>query len=321
MRARFIGWLLLGILAAGCLDPAEPVLNTATTPAPAPAQEPKPTDDAGSISVAVVTDDLLPVANAQVVVIEPERAALTDELGHATFNQVPPGERTVVASKPGYRTVPEKGVLVKVEAGSVSEVTFTLMALQVVTANSSFHRIIPMQGFISCGGYVAPVGDLNRCGQGVFVQGQWYLRDPNNNSTHPYAIEVRGVEDIWAELQWQPANDALGKTLRFWNYPKRTCTETGCSYTSPIGGKGGSSPVRWNRLQGADQNITKSLEYAHGKDLKFPATMWVDVWPTSEPVVSGVNVGYSVFYQQRYSMWVSVFYGQPAPADHTAMPK
>ncbi|HLE47129.1 MAG TPA: carboxypeptidase-like regulatory domain-containing protein, partial [Candidatus Thermoplasmatota archaeon] len=100
----------------------------------------------GSIEVTVVTSELQPVAQAEVVLFGTAFAAYTDEAGIVTFTGLEPGNYTVVAAKPGYKAVQERGRAIDVLSDDPAEVRLTLDPVQVATAENSYHKTIPFTG-------------------------------------------------------------------------------------------------------------------------------------------------------------------------------
>lgn len=331
MKAWFVPFTVALALLGGCMGPeAGPqgaiASGTGAGAAETTAAAPAPSADLGSIDVTAVTDELEPVPGAQIVIIDADLTAFTDAAGKATFNDLEPGEYTLAASKPAYSTSQEKGIIARVAANEVVEIRFVLDPIAVVTAESSFHRVIPIKGFVACSVYVAPVGNLDQCGKGLFVNGQTYGADPNENTLHTYPVEAPQIQQIFSEVVWKPTNEALSNKMRVWNYPSRQpCAgqaSVGYCYNSPFGGKGGISPVQWSVLEGQDENITKSLAgeaKTLGKETPFPRTFGLFLEPVvTKPVES--PLGYAVTYQQSYNVYMSVFYGEPAPAGYSALP-
>jgi hypothetical protein len=289
-----------------------------------PAPTPETSDEAGALRVRTLDPEQRPVGRSQVALAETDVAVLTDTEGSGTFSHLAPGTYTVLASKPGYRPLQEGGRVVQILAGQVADVALELEPVKVVTAATSFHETIPIDGFIACSVSAGLVGTADECGKGVTVGGSTYLRDPNDNSSHPWLIDNEQVRGFWVEMQWAPTSTLLGSNLYPLVYGWQDCDGTAgavsCIYRESFAryGHGGSSPVRFLVPEGAEKNITGT--FRDSENFVFPHPMNVDVRPHVEPLVPGTAVGYNVMYQQRYELYISVFYGEEPAADFTALP-
>jgi hypothetical protein len=118
-----VGTVLLAIALAGCTDSTD-----ATPKDSGPTQAPQPSTDSetGSVTGRVYNEELMPIANAQLALVEAKLETLTDATGNFTFNKVPPGKHRLIAQALGYNSVARQ---VTVAAGEVTTSNFDLSAI------------------------------------------------------------------------------------------------------------------------------------------------------------------------------------------------
>ncbi|MBI2078441.1 MAG: carboxypeptidase regulatory-like domain-containing protein [Euryarchaeota archaeon] len=316
MAMRGAGWMVVAALLAGCLEGgATDATDGSTSQTIDASQAPKaaPKEGLGSIRVSVVTTEVEPVADAEVVLAKTEHAAYTDAAGAAVFNDLEPGTYTVVAAKPGYQAVQDKGRLAEVVAGEVADVRLTLDPISLIDANNTYEKTLHFKGFIACSFHMTLVGYTSYCGRGLQVQGQDLGRDPNDNSTHPWTIEGPHVQGVVLEAQWTPSNAALGAELEIRSSATFTCDAYHCSPGGAIHAAAGKSPLKASRVEGTKQNMTT----AFGNDpAKFPRPVWSEA---RAYLCAGCT--HDILINQRYDMFASAFYGKEPAADFTALPR
>jgi hypothetical protein len=309
------------LLLAGCVSGQPEAAKENANPddvAPSNAPDAKATDATGAIDVRIQDDERNPIPKALVEVAATGLVRLTDDAGRASFNGLEPKKYTLLVSKTGYRNPDEKGRILDVKAGEVNQVEITLLALAIVTEETSYYEVEPMQGFIACSVGFYFLGEWNQCGRGVNVSGTTYFRDPNDNSTHVWTIDNPQYTAWHMEGLWTPTNSALGTNLRTVVYGYLSCNNAvSCVYMESFGSRAGPSPLRWLTEEGTGTNITNRI----GKEAKFPHHMEIEVRPSIHSLVPGTAPAtHSIMYQQRYDLYMSVFYGMPHPAGYTALP-
>jgi hypothetical protein len=296
-------------VVAGCLS----------NEAPAPANDQPggssavPTKDAGSLIVKVTTASYEPVQGASVVLDKTEHATISGADGSATFNNLVPGKYTVLVAKAGYHSPQAKGRIVLVEAEKIAETNMILDPVAVVNEDSSYSVVVPFNGYIACSTQ-SVYGYTSYCGRGVSPGGITLLRDPNDNSTHPWKVENPYMVGVFLEVEWTPSTD-LGKQLYAANSREFNCSSAGtCIPSSSFMAGGGYSPIRLSKIEGTQGNLSKSF----GTDpAKFPRQVWADV----RSYCPSVDCQFSLTINQRYEAWLSVFYGEEPDPNYTALAK
>lgn len=304
-------WLLAAfVVVAGCVSSGDPT-STGTSPS-ATVSTPAPGADTGGIKVTVTTTELEPVTAAQVVLADTEFSVLTDNAGVAQFTGLNPGSYTVLAAKPGYQSVQDKGRLVDVLAGEESDVKLTLDPVPVINAQNSYHTTLPFTGFMSCGVEGEPGRVLGRstpCGQWL-NPGGIQVGDPNHKTRFPWSIESLEILGIVVEAEWQPTTGVSGQQLRAVITHQIDCAAT-CLWQNAILTFGGPSPLQGSVLEGADHRITKRL----GEDpAQYPRTVYAEMGAYCQTNCTGAQV----VFQQDFDMWVTAFYGSEPPAAFSA---
>ena len=316
-------WLIVAILLGGCVG-GEPTGSSPKAATDGPpigaaeeAPEPVPTEDTGALAVTVLTSEVQPVGAASVTLTGTSQRAHTDLYGRATFNGLQPGSYTILAAKPGYRTVQDRGRIVDIRAQEITSVKLTLEPVALVTADTSYHRSHPFKGFIACGTEVRPPAIAAQsfpCGRGVSYSGQTVGRDPNDNSTHPFALDNVQVQAWLLESRWTPSQAALGSKLFFRIGRGLTCSGTNCNWERLADQVVGGSPLRWLRLEGPQKNITR---YFGSEPKNYPTTLITDVRVAcgDTPPCAAAMV------QQNYVAYLTVFYGKEPTPDFSMFPK
>ena len=308
-------WVVVAAVVAGCVGSDVPITaNDAVSGAPHPTAAPEaaPKVDLGSIRVTVVTAEIEAIPDAEVVVSDTPFAAFTDAAGLAVFNDVDPGTYTVLAAKPGYQPVQDKGRIVEVVAGEVADVRLTLDPVVVISANNSYSKTLQFRGFISCSFHITLVGYTSHCGRGLNVGGQEIGRDPNDNSTHLWQIDGPQVQGVILEAQWTPSNAALGSELQILTGHTYSCDAYHCSPGGFFESAAGKSPLKAVRIEGEKQNLSKTFTL----DAKYPKPVWSEA---RAYLCTGCT--HDILVNQRYDMFASAFYGREPEPDFTALPK
>ena len=195
MRGRYAAWV--GVLFAvsilsGCVsDEASGSVGSSAAPAP----EATTTVDTGAIKGLVVSDEQVPIANAQVGLLETRAETRTDEAGAFTFNELAPGTATLVVQSLGFTEDAKK---VTVLPGEVVEVKLVLKALEI--PDESYFYTIPNKAFI-------------KFGQWTVQYTQHILNDTNLNAAlcDPCAFNLFVAPDtqgVLSEADWTPSVSA-----------------------------------------------------------------------------------------------------------------
>lgn len=252
--------------------------------------------------VVVVTKELVPVAMAQVVLASTNFTAFTDAAGSAVFERLEPGPYTVLAAKPGYQSPHAKGRVVDVLAGQSVEVRLQLDPEAIVSKGSLYHSTFPFTGFIACSVQVNPTAAQNPCGR------QTVAPDANGGSMHEWTTDSLLVQTVVMEAAWSPNVGALPFELNFVAYRFKVCPNAAtCAPDDAMFGVHGPSPLYGVVREDPTNNLTKRL----GSDpTTYPRRHYAEtsVWCPNGACPASIVV------QQKYEAWVTLFYGEQAPA-------
>ena len=311
---KVVWWVTAALLVAGCVGgkPPEPDASP---------QAATSGSGMGTIEVTVTTTELAPVEGVEVVLFETMFANYTDANGYAVFTDLEPRNYTVVAAKPGFRPVQERGRAVDVLADEVATVKLTLDRVELVTPGTSYYKTIPFNGFMTCSLYGAVIGYTSYCGRGVTTTSGQQVGDPNDRTIHPWDVENVQIQTMLFEVKWTPSQATLGSQL--WARIMATTSCTGASGQScepydQIDGRNGKSPLIVRKDEGDKNNLTKKIAvYNKGK---FPYKVYDEVRAWCHSATAGGDCYLTLMINQRYEGWQSAFYGAPQPDGFTALP-
>ena len=249
MQVRRCAVFLVGLVVlTGCVD--EPKA-AAVAPAPTSAPPAAPKEDAGSVSGRTVDDEQRPLAGVEVAVLQLNLATQSDSLGAFTFNDLPPGDYSLVAQRLGFDS---KGIRVSVRAGEVTEATITLTPLAVASEPHSYtnHRTAYIQvgnAWLSFALFTAnatglhnmmcptcivtvhfppkPVDVLTEgywqcspCYPPLVNDDIWFLVNVNVTSSSEGTVVINSYLSNWEQFRWTPLQEshaakAKGSWFRF----------------------------------------------------------------------------------------------------------
>ncbi|HEX9816094.1 MAG TPA: carboxypeptidase-like regulatory domain-containing protein [Candidatus Thermoplasmatota archaeon] len=241
--------------------------------------------EGGTVSGIVTSLDLEPIQGATVA-LDKDAQVQTDEEGRFEFRNVAPGPHQIIVQSLGYASV---GKAVEVEAGRPTELTFQLDPLAVKEA---FHELIVKEGFVC---FQVFVGGTTLT-LGTFCPGQGSIFLP---------FDVRkDVETIIGEMVWTPSAGFTAKVfyLGVWQGGARTGVLV-CDYC--YGESTGASPVV-TRYDGPFEGLTEDTNKVEDA-----------IFTKGDPSAPG---GVNLVYQQRTTVYNSLFYGAKGPAGFTAIP-
>lgn len=283
---------MLALAVAGCAGAPKPSSSGAATPT-GPAASPTVSLETGSITGTVVNEELAPVAGARIGIPELKSPTeITDAAGAFTFNQVPPGTYSLFAEQLGYESKAQK---VTVVAAEVATVRFVLTAI----APAGVARQLNYQadGFIELAFVVPAVG--------VFFS--------NISGQTLNFIVYKVAEDAATAvmgLKWDTSAPLTGRYTRFNAFtckPATTCTQA--NFTR------GFSPIviRTDNLQ---DTIDGKTGY-HVAGQFYPTTCQatsVELCATNPDTITAIT------FQQRYKLYTSIFFVDPAPPGFNPIP-
>lgn len=285
MRLAVLALAAMTVLA-GCGGPSGKDEETGAI-----ATAPTPTFDAdtGAVQGTVITDESVPVAGAEVALLQTEFRTLSDEAGAFTINNVPPGTYTLTAIKLGFNADAKS---VTVAAGEILPATILLAAIPIEEAFlqtdiNTGHldwgiRIVPQVG-----GYAG--GDL----------------------AHDFETDGRtdAMGGFLVEMTWQDTQ-ALAGGMRLGVEVIEEDNEgdyTFCVLDSRPPG----------RCDGTG-NVTKVLENGH--DDCPPEQCHLQWRGFTSTRYTGLPVDFGIMLDQDCTVYTSIFFHGPMPDAYSGMP-
>lgn len=236
------------------------------------------TESSGSIRGVVTNDELLPIANATVGIVEANLEVTTTEAGAFEFLQVPFGKYTVVFQALGYES---KSLGAKTDELNVTaDLKVTLVALVIV---ESYHTTFTWSGKMTCGLALVPW-----CGIFDELNQDYGTPNPTNerwlfNWTYPGGAPP---STVIFELVWTPSISGTAKEFVLLGL-------------SGFGNQASGPSVLRMELDGA----LFADDLKREKDFRFR----IGVYPELvDPVID-----------QRYSLHRTDFFGDPAPEGYS----
>jgi hypothetical protein len=266
-----------------------------------------PDAETGTMLVYALTRELLPVQGAQILLAKNNQSAFTDESGSVLFEKLEPGSYTVLAAKPGYQALQNKGRIVDVIAGETVEVKLQLEPKQLVTAGATYHTTFPFTGFISCIVHVPPTAPQSLCAR------QQLVSDPNGKSVHTFQVESLLAQTLVVEAAWQPTIGALAVPFEIRTYRGFTCSNgLTCTGEGNMFSAYGNSPIYGMVREDDTQNLTRRL----GLEASYPKDFFAEMFVRC----TFPDCYAAVVTQQKYEAWISLFYGEQAPEKWSIRP-
>jgi hypothetical protein len=289
--------VLLFLLVAGCAKSEPATAPSSSSQAPTGVRSVAFDGEGGTIRGTVTDSELVPIAQAQVALDEVE-TLLADEFGAFEFQNVAPGPHRLYAAAIGYEAA-AKGVTVVV--GETASVAFLLSALAIDTG---FVTIEVNEGHICFQiGIAHPTGAT----PGIFVN-FGNLACPNAGLIFiPFDVGP-GVNAIVSEMVWQPTSGVTSRELRLENW-QGGARSGAFTFQHRYGQAAGVSPVvvRYGLVEGeafggiADEVVSVDNALIVPPDTSRPG-------------------GPNVVFDQRATVYNSVFYGLPATEEYSALP-
>ncbi len=338
----WVGWatiaLGLGMVLSGCTGPSG---ESADETADGPAGGAEFDETTGSVQGQVLTDDLVPLKNAQVGIETVGIFANTDADGLFYLNKVPPGEHTVAATAFGYQT---STIDVAVTAGQVTDPVALL--LSPVPGAIPYHRTtisrVELTGAMwkltpEC--IYEPLTSLNpllkTCGGIRFECGDPDMCEQHTSDDKFFAPEW---ETVIGEVNWQPSSAATGKGYHFdINAPNITRGSGGSINQAEIHTwpKDGNVPpllLRVDKDGLAERGIPESDWNNYPNDdctAPDPAEVGNCDWfwrlfPAACHLGNcneGFGPDYGISYENPVDVYFTYFILEPAPTDFTAIPE
>lgn len=279
-RASLVLIILVLVAIGGCADASVP----ATVPdaqGPSTFEAGADPNVAGTISVLVMDESLLPISGATVGLRGLDAVLTTTEVGRVEFHGLQPGDYVVEVQALGFQPVARRTT---VGAGALVEESITLKQ---VALDVPFHRLSVFRGMISCGASLVVTALSLNC---------------TGNERMRFDFPVDGnLRSMVDEAVWTK-NNALGADrLRLWLAQNDTTVATisfECSYVVAHG----SSPI--------------ALAFHGSFGCNTAEGGLMTSWLRTPLEVGAL----AVIVEQPFMMYVTEFYGEPAPDGYAARP-
>lgn len=268
---------------AGCVGGDGDVADTT------PSQTPEASDDTGAIAGVVLNAELLPIEGADVALQELTNVTKTDANGNFTFNDLAPGEYTLVVQRLGFESVAKA---IDVTLGEITNVEVILEPI--APKEEVYIAANPISAHITFGhawtDYYGGWDNLPLCGQCEF----YVHLDPKPSDIENEALWVKPIDapvfshEIYYLLRKDTDNataatalDGDTVTSGYWDYGEMPRPMEGDDYEQAL-----------ENLE--DDTTTIQIKVGGGFS--------------------------SVAYEQRVDIWVSFAYNGDLPEDYSAFP-
>lgn len=316
-------WLLLAFVAgalAGCTEePARPVDDLAIEPGEG---------SAGSLLVVVVTPDLRPIAGATVQV--GALNASTDDTGSARLEALQPGSLVLKVSKTGFRPATQA---VDIVAGNETRTDVKLLPGEDVAraegpeepaaGPQAYKEVFHLRGFFDCSAtYLIITGDCMLVADFALDEAFGAVNEtpparPGDATDEEFVLEFPLDFDwrtVVAEMHWD-ATTTAGEKMTFAVEPAQAPDD---GHAAKYGRAEGASPLLVRIDPGVPhENATPS---ADGEEPDMPNAKGGEVLRTRSYVQGEFHrpggtafLGVGAALQQEFDVFVTVFYGEPAP--------
>ncbi len=290
-RRRMAAFLVVLVFAAGCTAAspnAAPPTPTASVAPPATF-----TDDTAGVQGTVLDDGLHPIGGAEVSLAQVSHTVLSDRDGTFSFSNVPPGTVTVTVTKPSYEPA------VKTVSAPAGEITQLQFVLQSVAGEEPWHETVEVAGYVCF-----QVWALTMLSFSFLCPGEGRVFIP---------FDAHGnLSTIIAEMVWQKTSGVTSDEfqLAIWQGGSRSGV-LDCEFC--YGSKIGPSPLELR----IDEGEGEAFVGVNGDGASAPVTLdnYVST-RASNNTPGGINVA----FQQRVTIYDSMFYFEAAPSGFSALP-
>jgi hypothetical protein len=284
--------LVVASFLAGCIGGEDPLEKDATGVS-GPEEQAAPTETLGSVSGQIVrSDGLEPIAGAEVYLTKDGSAkeTATNAQGRFVFNGLEPGvyRMQVIATccKPYQENV-------GVKAGEVTDVPVQLTVVRTLRAYMDPNGL--WEGFIGCGVMYPTAFQPITC------------PDPNNDVTRVFEADV-GLQTIVIGMEWDNITTNVNGALRIALYRGQP-GNLGQGHLALIDRQG---PIEFRLDANAED---EKLDWDAAEE---PMEFTIRVWAGKDTPSWSNDL--NVVYQQSFTVYWHLFYGEPAPEGHSAIP-
>ncbi len=301
--------LVLSTILAGCS-------GGGSTVDPNDVTQPTFTDETGAVAGRVLSDEGLPLGNAQVALNGDVSAETsTDEDGAFAFADVAPGKYVLFVVRLGYEAASQS---VSVTAGEQTTVELTLTAIAVSEPYSDTFG--PFSGYFECKqSFRIPAVSswTGNCGSVCTVTCVW-APPIGDNEVNRFEFEMTSDDyrTVVGDMRWTQTTYGTSTELRMsFSHDERSSSHWFCSGEGP-------SPIQWRferpdaetdaECFGASRGSSDDPAEPSTEELLIvyggvPFSRFGTDTPTGEPTF--------ITLQQRYEMGITIFYGEVGPAD------
>ncbi len=303
MRSFGVLFVMLTVLLAGCLGgDADDVERETDEPRSGSGENkeverPDPTETTGSLEGKIVNQDLEEISGAEVILSKDDeevKKTLSGDNGRYTINGIDPGSYRLIADAPCC----EVGVRnVAIEAGEVTQADLQVEQAKVI--ETYIDKNGEWNGFLGCTYHLWPGTQSANCAEVV--------QDENHDDVRSFNADI-GLETIVVAVVWDPS--PLSTTNQLHHRLERTDD-----------GFDGPSPTEISRTNEGPPIIYRVDANPKGSALDFAsAEEEMEFRIIKGTAVSGAVPPLTVTYQQDFTVYWHLFYGEPAPEGYDPRP-
>lgn len=276
-------------------------------------------EDGAVLRGTVVDEELRPVANAELALLEADLTTTSDEQGQFSFEGVAPGSYTLLAQRLGFESFSKR---VQLAAGDAVELRVDLV--QIAISEPYSESFGPYQGYFQC--RASTFYTTGACGFTCPIVASCInpLSDVwDDEAAFNFNMTSDDYRSVIGEMRWEQGSFATSQEMRMsFSYENRTSSHWFCSGEGP-------SPLQWRleRDEGAEADdepdcmgASQQLPDDEPKNpttdlnLRIYANVPFGRLSTDDPQPSFVA------YEQRFEMMATIFHVDPAPDDFTGFP-
>jgi hypothetical protein len=256
-----------------------------------------PTDTANSLPQGVINilegtvtgPDLIPLAGVNVTINGLGQSNMTDHAGGYHFENVPPRDYIITATKEGYRQKPQRAVI---QEDAIFQLDFILEEIPIEVP---YHTTRDKVLFISCElSYQSSPDNPTRADCGSSIP-----------SAQPQSAKFdfdRLAAQVQTEFKWEPKTSAA----KFLTITIDSLGDNAVEFAHDKGESGMKAVVSQSLMR---------------KNFPEGGTIRVKVDSASGVLGDESAVDWGLAFQQDCTVWFTVFYVEPGPPAFTAIPK
>lgn len=273
-------------------------------------------EDGAVLRGTVVDDELRPVANAEVALLELDLVTTSDEEGVFAFEGLEAGSYTLIAQRLGFESYSQR-----VELGAGGEVELRVDLVPIAVAEPYSEAFGPYQGYFQCRlstfyttgacGFTCPL--VTSC---INPLGDFW----DDEAAFNFKMTSNDYRSVVGEMRWEQGSFATSQEMRMsFSYENRTSSHWFCSGEGP-------SPLQWRfeKLEADDEPECMGASQQLPDD--EPEEPTTDLLLRIYANVPFGRIGaddpqpFFVAYEQRFEMMTTIFHVEPAPEEYTGFP-